>query len=191
MLIKKFFSIFLLCSFVLAGCAEKEDGDSSSEMSYDQTKKMVMDILETEDGKKTIADIMSTKDMQQMLVLNQNTVATTIEETLTSDKGKKFWEESFKDPDFVTSYAKGMKSEHIKLLKSLMKDPTYQKDLIDVMKNEELEKEVLQLLKSQKYRKYLQTVIAESFETPTFEAKMLEYVKKSTSEMTEPEKKEE
>lgn len=187
---KRTFSLLFLCCILCTGCSEDEGSNSASEMSYNETKKMVLDILKTDEGKKAIAETMSDEKMQQMLVLDQNVVTTTIEKTMTSNEGEKFWEDSFQDPEFVANYAKGMEKEHMQLLKEMIKDPTYQQGLIEILQSPELQEEYLHLLTSPTSKKYLQSVIAESMETPTFESKMLDYVKKTTTEMTKPKPKE-
>ena len=41
---------FLIVSVLISGCAPKDE--SSGQMDYEETKKMVVDILKTDDGKK-------------------------------------------------------------------------------------------------------------------------------------------
>ena len=57
--------------------------------------------------------------------MNQDIIKKTVEETLTSDKGKQFWEKAFKDPKFTAAYAKALKTEHKRLMKELTKDAAY------------------------------------------------------------------
>lgn len=171
----------ILMIILITGCGQVES--SNNQMDYDQTKKMVVDILKTDDGKKAIQELMAEDKLKQQLVMDQAVVAETIEKTLTSEKGTDFWKKSFEDPKFAESIAKSMKKENEKLLKTLMKDPEYQGMMVEVLKDPELEKEVLNVLKSQKYREHLQTVITETFESPLFKAKIQDIIIKAAGEV--------
>lgn len=171
---------------MIAGCGQGEAG--SNNMDYEQTKKMIVDILKTDDGKKAIQELMEDDKMKQKLVMDQAVVSETIEKTLTSDKGTEFWKKSFEDPKFAESIAKSMKKENEQLLKNLMKDPEYRGMMIEVLKDPELEKEVTNVLKSKEYREHLQSVITETFESPLFKAKIQEILLKAASEVKSGEK---
>ncbi|MBU8880191.1 spore gernimation protein GerD [Bacillus sp. FJAT-29790] len=176
---------FLMIIFI-TGCGAKEA--RSGQMDYDQTKKMVVDILKTDDGKKAIQELMSDDKMKQKLVMDQAIVSDTIEKTLTSEKGTEFWKKSFEDPKFAESIAKSMKKENEQLLKDLMKDPEYRGMMIEVLKDPELEKEVTTILKSKKYREHLQTVVTDTFESPIFKAKIQDILLKAAEEVKAGEK---
>jgi spore germination protein D len=155
---------------IMTACTAVEATDE--ELDYEQTKKMVVDILKTDDGKKAIQEVMSDEKMQEMLVMDQKIVTSTIEKTLVSEEGTAFWKKAFEDPKFAETVAKSMQKEHENLLKGLMKDPQYRALMIEIMKDPELEKDLTTLLKSTEYRDHLQSVIAETFESPLFKAKI-------------------
>ena len=181
-IMKKMKSLLFFCCFlVLFGCAPKEQGNS--QIDYDETKKMVVDILKTDDGKKAIQELMKGETMKQNLVMSQTEVNQAIQSTLTSEKGSEFWKKNFEDPKFAEVFAKSMEKEHENLMKNLMKDPDYQKMMIDLLKNPELEAETKEILKSQEYRKHLQTVISETFESPLFKVKLQDLLIKAAEEM--------
>lgn len=167
--------------FVISACAPREE--SGTQMDYEETKKMVVDILKTDDGKKALQEVMKDEEMKQVLIMDQNVVKETIETTLTSDKGAKFWQKVFEDPKFVESFAKSIKDEHEKVIKGLMKDPEYQKMLIDVFKDPEMEKSMLDAVKSQEFRKHLQDVVMETLSSPLYKAKIQETLLKAAEEM--------
>ncbi|WP_078543112.1 spore germination lipoprotein GerD [Litchfieldia alkalitelluris] len=162
--------LILIPFLVMIGCAPAEQG--GNQMDYDQTKKMVVDILKTDEGKKAIEEIMADESMQQKLVMDQAIVTKSIQTTLTSDEGIAFWKKAFEDPKFVETFAKSMQSEHEKLIKGLMKDPEYQGMMIDILKDPEMEKQFLEVLKSKEYREHLQTVMTETFESPLYQTKI-------------------
>ncbi|MGA9227128.1 MAG: spore germination lipoprotein GerD [Mesobacillus sp.] len=180
---KKTLKFLIPAAFLIlaAGCAQTESG--GGQVDYEETKKMVVDILKTDDGKKAIQEVMGDDGMKQKLIMDQPVVTDTIEKTLTSEKGMDFWKKSFEDPKFAESVAKSMKKENEKLLKDLMKDPEYKGMMIEVMKDPELEKELTTLLKSKEYREHLQKVMSETFESPLFKAKLQALIVKAAEEL--------
>lgn len=180
---KNIMKLVLPATFLLlaAGCAPTETG--GGQVDYEETKKMVVDILKTDDGKKAIQEVMGDDGMKEKLIMDQPVVTDTIEKTLTSEKGMEFWKKSFEDPKFAESIAKSMKKENEKLLKDLMKDPEYKGMMIEVMKDPELEKELTTVLKSKEYREHLQKVMSETFESPLFKAKLQALIIKAAEEI--------
>ncbi|QIZ66365.1 spore germination lipoprotein GerD [Geobacillus subterraneus] len=169
--------LLLLSFLVLSSCAPQEI--SPPPPDYEQTKKMVVDILKTDEGKKAIQDIMSEDQMKQQLVMDQTAVKETLQQVLTSDQGKKFWENAFKDPKFAESFAKGLQKEHEKMMKALMKDPEYQEMMIDILKDPEVEKAMIDVLKSKEFRQHLQKVITETLNSPLYQAKIQDMLTKA------------
>jgi spore germination protein D len=173
--------LLALMGLTFTGCTAAEE--SGGELDYEKTKKMVVDILKTDDGKKAIQELMADDKMKEQLVMDQKVVSDTIVNTLTSKEGKEFWRKNFEDPKFAESVAKSMKAENSALLKDLMKDPEYKGMMIEVLKDPELEKEVTKLLKSKEYREHLQKVITETLESPLFKVKMQDILIKAAEEM--------
>jgi spore germination protein D len=178
---KRYSFLFLLTVLLLAACGGGGD-TGSSKMDYEETKKMVVDILKTDDGKKAIQEVMKDEKMKSELIMDQGVVKDTISKTLTSKKGTEFWKKSFEDPKFAESMAKSMKDGNEKLLKDLMKDPEYQGMMMDLMKDPEFQKELTEALKSKEYREHLQKVVLETFESPLFKAKIQDILLKAAEE---------
>ncbi|WP_066372594.1 spore germination lipoprotein GerD [Neobacillus fumarioli] len=174
----------LLLPFImfLTSCGANESNSIGQQMDYDQTKKMVVDILKTDDGKKAIQDVMSDDKMKEKLVMDQKVVSQTIQQTLTSDKAVEFWRKAFSDPKFSQTVAKNIKSENEKLLKSLMNDPEYRNMMIEVFKEPAIQKELTDALKSKDYRQHLQQVITETIDSPLYKAKIQELLLKAAEE---------
>ena len=173
-------------SVMIAGCAA--EGEAESQADYDETKRMVIDILKTDDGKKALQEVMKDQEIRQALVMDEQAVTQTIQKTLTSDQGKEFWKKAFEDPKFAESFAKSMQTEHKKLMKSLMADPDYQKMLISVMQDPEMQKTMQEAMKSQEFRKHLQGVINETLSSPLYKAKIEETLLKAAEEAGKQEK---
>lgn len=175
--------MLLLCILVLLGACSNHEA-ATDKLDYDQTKKMIVDILKTDEGKKAMQDIMKDEKMKKHLVMDQAVVTDTIEKTLTSDKGKEFWKKAFEDPKFAAAMAKSMQKEQKQLMKDLMKDPEYQSQVLDLMKDPEYTKQLKQLMKSKEYRKQMQDVINDTFESPVFQAKLQDILLKAAEEMS-------
>ncbi|RSK25586.1 spore gernimation protein GerD [Bacillus sp. HMF5848] len=187
---RKFLVILLVMTFIIAtGCAPQDQGNG--QLDYEQTKKMVVDILKTDEGKKAIEEIMTDDKMKQQLVIEQKVVTDAIEQLFSSEKGGEFWKKQFEDPKFAEAFAKSMQKEHEKLIKQLMKDPEYQGMLQDIFKDPEMQKEMIDVFKSKDYRSHLQEVINETMESPIFQAKIQDLLIKAAEEMQKGEKKKE
>ncbi|MFD2043133.1 spore germination lipoprotein GerD [Ornithinibacillus salinisoli] len=155
-------------------------GESANkETDYDATKKMVVDILQTEDGKKALGEILADEKMQERLVIESNAVKQAINETLTSDKGKEMWKKLFEDPKFVETYVKSIEEDQKKLMTDLLKDSEYQKQMLDLLQNPEMTDQMLQTLKSQQFRSHLEETIQQTFESPLFQAKIQDILLKA------------
>ncbi len=172
--------LFTSLFFIITSCSTPED--ESGKLNYDETKKMVVDILKTDEGKKAIKEVLSDGEMKQELVLDHAVVSESITNALLSEKGQEFWKKSFEDPEFAKAFAESMKKEQEQLNKNLLKDPEYRATIIEILHDPELEKEIADLLKSNEYRTHLQSVITETLESPVFQAKMQEILLKAASE---------
>ncbi|SFF12803.1 spore germination protein D [Bacillus sp. OV194] len=172
--------LFCFLLFALSACAQNEaQGSSSQNIDYDATKKMLVDILKTDDGKKAIKDVLSDEKMKEQLLLDQALIKQTIEKELLSPKGEQFWKQAFKDPKFAAAYAKSMKPEHEKLMKGLMKDPSYQQQIMNIMKDPKMGQELLDLANSPQYRKEVKKVMMETFDSPIVRAQLAEMLQKA------------
>ncbi|WP_349409153.1 spore germination lipoprotein GerD [Pseudalkalibacillus sp. SCS-8] len=174
-----FVLIISLGFLYLQGCTPAAAEDKGS---YEETKKMLMDLLKTDDGKKAIKEVLTDEKIKQEIIMDQAFVKKTIEETLTSKKGQEFWKEMIKDPKAAEALAKGMKKQNEELLKKMMDDPDYRKKMIELMKDPEIEKDVMDLFTSQKYREQQKKVLMETFESPLMKAQIADMIKKAVQE---------
>ena len=169
-----------LTSLLLSGCASQSNEDTT--VKYDESKKMVIDIMKSDEGKKAIQDLLASEDVKNHLIMDDQTVKTTIEDSLTSEKAKKFWNKAFQDPEFAAAYAKGLKQEHKQLMTDLMKDADYRSLLVEVLADKEMEKEITKLLKSTEIRKVIKEEIIETVDSPLVKAKLQEILMKAAEE---------
>ncbi|MFD2640069.1 spore germination lipoprotein GerD [Piscibacillus salipiscarius] len=177
----KFFHFILVFTILLVGCSQGQ-GNSQQSPEYEATKKMVVDILKTDDGKKAVKEILSEEEMKQQLVLNSDLVKQSVEQSVTSKKGKEFFKKLFEDPSFVKAYVEATKEADQKLMKGLMNDSTYQAQMIQLFQNEEMQKMIQSALKSQQFKSYLEDTIQETLSSPLFKAQMQEVLLKAAEE---------
>lgn len=182
--------VLVMSLALLSSCAGLEGSATENNVNYEQIKKMVTDIMQTEDGKKAIQSSVDHDAIKQYLLLGSEDVKQYIESTLLSAKGLTSLQKITEDPKFSTMLAKSMQKENEKIQKDLMKDPEYQKMLIDVMKDPEFEKNMLDLMKSSAYREHMMTVMKESLQSPLFQAELLKLLTKVQEEASKPKKKE-
>lgn len=154
------------------------------ETDYDTTKKMIVDILQTEDGKKALGEILADEEMQKQLVIDSTTVKQAIDETLSSKKGGEMWKKLFEDPKFVETFYKSIEEDQKKLMKDLMNDSEYQKQMMDLLQNPEMTEQQIQTLKSQQFRAHLEETIQQTLESPIFQARIQEILLKAAEEQS-------
>lgn len=170
---------------MLTGC-NAGSGENKETGDYESTKKMVADILKTDEGKKAITEVLSSDDMQQTYVVESPAMKEAVTEALSSDKGKEFWEKMFKDPKFVEAYALAMQEQQKDVLKNLMSDSEYQKKLIEILSNPDMEKQLLTVVTGQEFRSHLEKVMEETFSSPIFQAKLADLILQAAQEMKPP-----
>lgn len=163
--------IGLLFTF-LTSCAAAENANQPPD--YESMKKMMVDMLKTDEGKEAIQEILADEEVRKELVLEDTFIKDTIQKTLTSKDGQTFWTEAIKDPEFAKTYSETMQAENEKMIKTLMKDPQYQTMLIEVLQDPEMETALLELMKAKEYRQQMMTVISDAFESPYFVARINE-----------------
>ncbi len=177
---KRWIPIFAI-TIILTACGGG-GGQAQGDAQYETTKKMVVDIIKTDEGKKALTEVLTDEKMQQQLVMDSATVQDAISGTLLSDQGKEFWNKLFEDPMFVQTYTKSVEDAQKDLMKGLMTDSEYQKLLMDIFKNPEMETTMIETLKSQQFREHLEKTIQETLESPLFKAKMTEVLLKAAEE---------
>ncbi|GGF34921.1 germination protein GerD [Halobacillus andaensis] len=167
--------VFLAACNGSSGAAEQSD--------YDTTKKMMVDILKTDEGQKALMEVLSDEKMKQELALESEEVSSAVKETLLSEEGKEFWSKLFSDPSFVQEFSKVVQEEQEDLMKGLMKDSEYQASLIQLYQNPEMMEKMLEVMQGQQFRGHLEKTIEETLNNPVFQAKMSETLLKAAEEM--------
>lgn len=189
MTFKKYYLYLTL--LLLLGCTSPNGGSNGQENNYETTKKMVTDILKTDEGKQTIAEILADEETQQAYVIHDQVVKSTLEEVLTSEQGKTFWSKMFSDQEFVKEFAEAMSTQHEEVFKRLMGDATFQGKMLELLANPEVDAQIISLLKSQQFKVELENNIKEILESPLFKAQVAEILVKNAKEINKPSGQEE
>lgn len=170
----KYFGLLLLSLGLLASCSSP-----AAQPSYEENKKMFIDALQTEDGKKAIRTLLADPQFKELLVIDSEQVKTSVEETMLSKEAEDFWKEVYSDPKFSETMAKSMVKQQEELMKALMKDPTYLKDLESFFSSAEMKKELAKVLESSDMRKEMQKVVEETIQSPLLQTKWQKLVEEA------------
>lgn len=165
----------LLLALSLVACS----GTKETTLTYDEVKKIVIDSLQTEDGKKAMRQLLEEPAMRDLIVLEHDEVNTAIKDTLLSDESAEFWKKTFEDPKFQETIAKSMQKEQEEILKKLIKDSSVQEDLTAFFAQPDMQKQLGTILKGAKMRKEIETIVQETIESPLLEKKWQDLVKES------------
>jgi spore germination protein D len=180
-------ALALVLLLMQAGCGGGQQ--SGGMMSYEETKSMVLDILQSEDGRKAVLQASGggTGTGIKMLSEDQHLeLMTTVKDVLTDEEYAKKIREIMLEPKFAGEFAKVIMKEDKQLHKDLMKDPEYQTMLMEAFKNKETEKMILDVLKGPEYRKYAMTIFHETLQNPLFKAELMDMMRKVLEEETKP-----
>lgn len=176
---QKPFFFLLAVALLLGACsAEEEEG----QVDYKEVKQMVLDILQTEEGKKAIKDILKDEEFKRELLLDEPLIKKTIQDTLLQTDNKEKWQKLMMDPQFLKEYAKQLEEQNKKLIKDLMKDPEYQTAMMEVLKDPEMEKQFLNLTKTKAFRQETMKVMKEALASPYFRLELLELLSQVAQE---------
>lgn len=129
------------------------------------------DAIQTEEGKKTLRKILAEEDFRELLVLEQPEVKKSIEETLLSEKGDEFWKKAFEDPKFTESIAKSLKEQQEDVMKGLMDDASFQKQLESFFKQPDMQKQLEEIMKSSTMKEQYEKAIEETINSPLLQMK--------------------
>lgn len=173
-IIHRIFTI-LLVLLLLASCSDSP----TAQPSYEEVKKIVLDAIQTEDGKKAIRQLLEDPSFRELVILEHEEVQKAINDTLMSDQATEFWKKTFEDPKFKETIAKSMHEQQKEIMKQLMKDSSFQQDLIAFFDQPEMKKELESILKSAELRKEIEKVVMETIENPLLQTKWQELIKKS------------
>ncbi|CAG7647297.1 Spore germination protein GerD [Paenibacillus solanacearum] len=175
---------------VLTACGSDTQAASSgnSGSNYKDTKSMVLDILKTEDGRRAIqeATIQQNTKLQALSAGDTQMLQLAVKDVLVDTQSTQFLQKMITDPKFAGQFAKAIQQDTKQIQKDLMKDPEYQKQLLNAMKSPDFETMLLDTMKSTPYRAQTKAVIQESLQSPLFRLELMELMKKVLQEESMP-----
>lgn len=160
---------------LLVSCSDTK----TTTMSYEEVKKIMVDAVQTDEGKKAIRQLFEEKSFRELLVLDTEEVKKATEQTLLSKEAEDFWKKTFEDPAFKEALAKSMKAQQEDILKDLLNDASYQEDLTAFFGQADMQKQLETILKGAVMRKELEKIVTETIENPLMQTKWQELIKKS------------
>lgn len=182
----------LILTTLLASCGSEPSSASSEPISYKDMKSMVIDILKTEDAQKALQEsAMSSTgntglNSKLLSVQDQEQVRMAVKETLVSPEYNKVIEKLMTDTRFAGEFSQAINKQNKQIHKELIKDPTYQKEMLTAMKSPEMDKMILEVLQSAQYRKQVMTIMQESMQNPLFRMEVLDLLKTAVQEELKP-----
>ncbi|XEC94587.1 spore germination lipoprotein GerD [Paenibacillus tarimensis] len=180
----------LTLSFLLTSCGAEPSG--GQQISYKDMKSMVIDILKTEDAQKALQEsaIQSAggtgSQMGMLSVQDKEQVRLAVKEVLVAPEYNKVIEKLMTDQRFAGEFAKAVNKQNKQIHKDLMKDPSYQEELVKTLKSPEMDRMILDVLKSTQYRKEVSTIMRESLQSPLIRLEILDLLKKAVQEELKP-----
>ncbi|RIX47941.1 spore gernimation protein [Paenibacillus nanensis] len=189
-------SSLIAFTLVLTSCGGTTQA-STQQLSYKDVKSMVIDILKTEDAQKALQESSqqlsgySTQQSKLLSVQDQEEVRLAVKDVISSPEYDKVIKKLMTDTRFAGEFAKSVMKENKDIHKELIKDPSYQQELVKTLQNPEMEKMILQVLKSAQYRKEVMSLMQESMQNPLFRLEVLDLMKKAVQEelTTKPDEK--
>jgi spore germination protein D len=166
---------------LLVSCGAESSGSSSSggQASYKEVKSMVIDILGSEEAQKAMEKAstaqygVSTLQMKSMTPSDQAQVRIAVKDVLTAPEYSQVLERIMKDPKFAGEFAKAVSKDNKQIHKDLMKDPSYQKELVDMFKTPEMIKILTDSMKTSDVRKLIMSSVTESMNNPLFKLEIM------------------
>ncbi len=180
---RKLWPLIGVCA-LLAGCGSTASmsADAANQGDYNTTKQMVVDILRSSEGQQAIVEALQNPQVRGQLAVSTADVAAAVEKQLTSDKNKSFLIQQMKDPKFASTFAQAAQPELVNIQKQLIKDPSYQKDLLVLMKSPEYAAYLSDLMKSPQYRGQVMKIMTEALQNPSFKMQFQDALKSAVAD---------
>ncbi|NIK80200.1 spore germination protein D [Paenibacillus castaneae] len=183
-----FLSTIAAFTLVMTSCGSDSSSGGGQQVSYKDVKSMVIDILKTEDAQKALQQ--SSQSMsgttKLLSVQDQEEVRLAVKDVLVSPEYDKVIKKLMADTRFAGEFAKAVNKQNKSIHKELIKDPTYQADLVKALKTPEMNKMILEVLQSTQYRKEVMSLMQESMQNPLFRLEVLDLMKTAVQEELKP-----
>src|SRR5690625_778100 len=81
------------------------------DIDYEQPKKIVVDILQTDEGKKAQRDTSTGEKIKQHLIMESDAIKKAITDMLSSDQGSAMSKKVFDDPEVAKAFSESLAEE--------------------------------------------------------------------------------
>ncbi|MCC3376613.1 spore germination lipoprotein GerD [Cohnella sp. REN36] len=178
----------------LSSCGAESSGGGGEQLSYKDVKSMVVDILGSQEAQEALEKAQTQKygtsslHMQSLTPSDQEQVRTAVKDVLTSSNYAKVLEQIMTDTKFAGEFAKAVSKDNKQIHKDLLKDPTYQQELVSVFKSSEMKQVILESTKMPEYRKQMMSAVQEAVQSPLFKLELMKILQDVVKEELNPNK---
>jgi spore germination protein D len=170
-----FYSLFLIAAIsLLSSCTPAYD-EKEPTINYKELKSMVLDIMQTEEGRTILKEGLKAPDIKSSLILDNEQIKGTIQATFLNGKNQ-IGQLMREDPKFAAEIARSLQNDVKRLFIDLQKDPEYQKTLLQLFQNPEFEGFITQTMKNREYREHMKVIIRETLQSPYFKEELFNIV---------------
>ncbi|XID90799.1 spore germination lipoprotein GerD [Paenibacillaceae bacterium WGS1546] len=185
--------LIMALSLLLSSCGvESGNNGGGGQMSYKEVKSMVIDILGSEEAQKAMEKASaaqygeSTLQMKSMTPSDQAQVRLAVKDVLTSPEYSTILERIMRDPKFAGEFAKAVSKDNKQIHKDLMKDPSYQQELVEMFKTPEMTKILSDSMKNPDVRKVIMGSVTEAMQNPLFKLEIMKLLQSVVKEELTP-----
>ena len=164
---KKKCFIYLFLVLLFTGCSRPQ-ARSNLRRDEEDDDRCIADGGWKKSRRKMLAD----PEFRELLVLEQPEVKKSIEDTLLSKKGEDFWKKTFEDPKFTEKVAKSMKEQQQEIMKLLMDDSSFQKEMEEFFSQPDMQKQLETIMQSANMKKHIEKVVEETISSPLLQSEM-------------------
>lgn len=179
----------------LTSCGAETSSSGGEQMSYKDVKSMVVDILGSSEAQEALEKASTAKygatslHMQALTPADQEQVRTAVKDVLTSPEYDKILQGIMTDPKFAGEFAKAVSKDNKQLQKDLMKDPSYQKEMVTVLKSKDMQTVMFEAMKTTEYRTQMMSAVQEAVQNPIFKLEIMKMLESVVKEQLNPTKK--
>lgn len=178
----------------LTSCGAETSSGGGQQMSYKDVKSMVIDILGSSEAQEALDKASTAKygvsslHMQALTPADQEQVRTAVKDVLTSPEYDKILRGIMTDPKFAGEFAKAVSKDNKQLQKDLMKDPSYQKEMINVLKSKDMQTVMFEAMKTTEYRTQMMSAVQEAVQNPVFKLEIMKMLQSVVKDQLNPTK---
>ncbi|WP_027091965.1 spore germination lipoprotein GerD [Cohnella thermotolerans] len=184
-------SAMLGLAVMLTSCGT-ESSSGGEQMSYKDVKSMVIDILGSSEAQQALEKASAAKygtsslHMQSITPADQEQIRIAVKDVLTSSEYDRVLRGIMTDPKFAGEFAKAVSKDNKQIHRDLLKDPSYQKELVSVLKSKDMQTVMLEAMKTSEYRTQMMSAVQEAVQNPIFKLEIMKMLQSVVKEQLTP-----